>query len=166
MQKRYEYIERVGGIELPIIVTRGEMNRLFGLPGRSQEENDKIIDKYLEDKGAVVCYNARLNEYQESTRLTAIYPKDQAITYLALGLASEAGEVAGKIKKVIRDQSAFDLSTEWKKDFLSEVGDVLWYIARIADELDVSLSEVAEKNIEKLLDRSSRGVIKGSGDSR
>ena len=102
------------------------------------------------------------SKYQKETRQTAIYPKDKALEYLCLGLASEAGEVAGKLKKVIRDTpEEFP-----KKDMISELGDVLWYLARIADELDVDLSNVAQGNINKLLARKNKGTIKGSGDNR
>ena len=102
------------------------------------------------------------SEYQKETRQTAIYPKDKALEYLCLGLASEAGEVAGKLNKVIRDTpEEFP-----KKDMISELGDVLWYLARIADERDVDLSNVAQGNINKLRDRKNKGTIKGSGDNR
>ncbi len=98
------------------------------------------------------------NEYQEKCKSTAIYPKKDAIAYLSLGLVSEAGEVAGKVKKQIRDGTVSNVA--------SEIGDVLWYAARLADELDLSLAEIAEENMMKLLDRKARGVIGGSGDNR
>ena len=101
-----------------------------------------------------------MNAYQEATRATAIYPKEQAIEYLSLGLASEAGEVAGKVKKRIRDNSPYIAETA------DELGDVLWYVARLADELGYSLDSIATENIEKLTSRAQRGVLKGSGDAR
>jgi len=104
------------------------------------------------------------NDYQNATRKTAIYPKETALPYLTLGLASEAGEVAGKYKKVIRDTK--EITPEWTEMIKSEIGDVLWYCARLADELGLPLSEVAESNISKLTDRKERGVIGGSGDNR
>lgn len=100
------------------------------------------------------------DEYQEQTRQFAIYPQKDAITYLGLGIASEAGEVAGKLKKSIRDDY-FDL-----EDLVSEVGDVLWYCARLLDEVGVSLAVAADNNISKLSVRKERGTIQGSGDKR
>ena len=102
----------------------------------------------------------KLDAYQLFTRSTAIYPKDKADFYLALGLASEAGEVAGKFKKHIRD-GVLDLDAVF-----SELGDVLWYLTRICDEYGLTLEELAEKNYNKLTDRQQRNVISGSGDNR
>lgn len=106
-----------------------------------------------------------MDTYQEATKSTAIYPPEAAIEYLVLGLASEAGEVAGKLKKLIRDPEAMT-KEEWRKVVISEMGDVLWYIARLADELDTPLSEVALENLNKLLSRKERGMLGGSGDNR
>jgi len=170
MKKLYSYEENVNGIKLKLRISREDAYRMIGNSKLSEEENEKLIDDYLLHKQAVRVYDGTFNEYQLDTRSTAIYSKDKAFSYLILGLTSEAGEIAGKYKKVIRDyvnhEDLEDMGTEWKKDFVSELGDVLWYVARIADELDISLSEVAEGNISKLLDRKSRGVISGSGDNR
>jgi len=100
------------------------------------------------------------DEYQSLTEETAIYPENQALTYLALGLNGEAGEVAEKFKKHIRDGKVLD------EDFAHELGDVLWYLTRLVDELGHDLSDVAEGNIDKLLDRQERNKIQGSGDNR
>jgi NTP pyrophosphatase (non-canonical NTP hydrolase) len=100
------------------------------------------------------------DSYLDEARKTAIYPPGQAFVYLALGLASEAGEVAGKVKKWIRD----DLSET--DDLAGELGDVLWYLAMLADEHGYSLAEIAEKNIDKLRDRQERDALRGSGDER
>lgn len=102
----------------------------------------------------------QLNTYQEATRETAIYPKEQALVYLTLGLTSEAGEVAGKVKKMIRDGGINVMDT------IDEIGDVFYYLARLCDELNISAEEVLQKNITKLLDRKARGVLGGSGDKR
>jgi len=101
------------------------------------------------------------SEYQEKATRTVSYPKSQAVFYPTLGLSGEAGEVANKVKKVMRGDSeaSFD-------GVASELGDVLWYLAAIATDLGVTLEEIAYKNIEKLHDRRARGVIKGSGDNR
>ena len=106
-----------------------------------------------------------LMDYTYNAQKTAIYPKDRAIEYLGLGLLSEAGEVAGKIKKVIRDNNGvFDLEARMK--IADECGDVLWYLAVLCGEIGVPLESVAAKNNAKLLDRLARGVIGGSGDER
>ena len=98
--------------------------------------------------------------YQEKTSETAIYPENQALEYLALGLNGEAGEVAEKIKKHIRDGKKLD------EDFAKELGDVLWYLTRLVDELDGDMSDVAQSNLDKLFDRQERDKLQGSGDNR
>lgn len=108
----------------------------------------------------------RLNEYQDFTLETAIYPGAgqgtiEALAYTALGLAGEVGEIVNSIKKVIRDGTRESLN-----GIEYEMGDGLYYFARLADELGVSLQSIASDNIDKLLDRKERGVIGGSGDER
>ncbi len=107
----------------------------------------------------------KLNEYQELTSKTAIYPKEHGVNYCILGLNGESGELCNKYKKVIRDNNGV-LSEEKRKDLIQETGDCLWYISQLCSELGVTLSEVAESNISKLLDRKQRNVITGSGDNR
>lgn len=108
----------------------------------------------------------KLNEYQEKAQATAVYPAmGMNYSYPALGLVGEAGEVAEKIKKVIRDQDGV-LTDENKTEIAKELGDVLWYIAIMANEMGVTLQEVAEQNLEKLMSRKERGVLGGSGDNR
>jgi NTP pyrophosphatase (non-canonical NTP hydrolase) len=105
-------------------------------------------------------------EYQVEARKTAIYPdKDNNFVYPTLGLAGEAGEVAEKIKKVIRDGGGI-VSEEKKQEITKELGDVLWYVANLAKELGISMNDVAEKNIEKLKSRQDRNQLQGSGDNR
>jgi NTP pyrophosphatase (non-canonical NTP hydrolase) len=105
------------------------------------------------------------NDYQHRTSSTAIYPEGKALEYLALGLCSEAGEVAGKLKKVIRDYDSH-LTEEKRFELASELGDVLWYVSQLALELNVTLDNVAHENLAKLADRKERGAISGSGDFR
>ena len=106
------------------------------------------------------------SDYQTQSRLTAKYPIiGHGVIYPTLGLANEAGEVAGKIKKIFRDKNGVIGETE-REALKSELGDVLWYIAQVCTELDLALDEVAQANIAKLLDRMQRGKIKGDGDSR
>ncbi|MFO3796643.1 MAG: nucleoside triphosphate pyrophosphohydrolase family protein [Anaerolineales bacterium] len=107
-----------------------------------------------------------LNEYQRRARQTAHYPHiGHAVIYPTLGLTNEAGEVAGKIKKIFRDKGG-QISAEERQAIQAELGDVLWYIAQICTELGLSLEEVAQHNLEKLADRQARGVIQGEGDAR
>ncbi len=105
-------------------------------------------------------------DYQQKSRATAKYPViGHRVIYPTLGLVNEAGEVAGKIKKIFRDKDGVIGEAE-KEALKSELGDVLWYIAQICSELNLSLDEVAQANIEKLLDRQARGKIQGDGDNR
>ena len=102
-----------------------------------------------------------LNEYQSIAWSTAL-PSAKSPSYMVLGLASEAGEVAGKFKKQIRDGISLNI-TEQMAD---ELGDSLWYIAGTAKTLGFTLEEIAARNVQKLADRQQRGVISGSGDNR
>jgi NTP pyrophosphatase (non-canonical NTP hydrolase) len=105
-------------------------------------------------------------KYQKESRKTAIYPNSgKNFTYPTLGLCGEAGEVAEKIKKVIRDKEGI-IDSETRDMVEKELGDVLWYISQLATELGLSLDDVAEKNIKKLSSRMNRGKIQGSGDDR
>ena len=101
-----------------------------------------------------------LNAYQKAAERTAIYASKHAILYPALGLAGEAGEVANKVKKMMRDNE-FD-----KEGVTQELGDCMWYIAAMCNDLNVSMADLALANLEKLLDRKSRGTLKGNGDKR
>ena len=106
-----------------------------------------------------------LNEYQQFAVSTAFYPEAgegsrTALTYCALGMNGEAGEVAEKIKKMIRD------GIYHPQEILLEIGDVLWYCANMAQELGWTLEGIAEKNIKKLSSRKSRGTLTGNGDDR
>src|SRR5512140_1585721 len=104
-------------------------------------------------------------EYQEKAKQTAKYPViGHAVIYPTLGLTNEAGEVSGKIKKIFRDKEGIISETE-RAALLGELGDVLWYLAQVSTELGLSLDEIAEHNIAKLLDRQVRGVIQGNGDN-
>jgi NTP pyrophosphatase (non-canonical NTP hydrolase) len=106
------------------------------------------------------------NDYQTKSRLTAQFPAiGHSVIYPTLGLVNEAGEVAGKIKKVFRDKDG-QISEETRDALKAELGDVLWYLSQVATELDLSLDEIAEYNIDKLMDRLERGKIRGDGDNR
>jgi len=108
------------------------------------------------------------DNYQTNASRTAFYPrvfKNQGLYYTALGLAGEAGEVANKVKKVMRDDNG-NLEEKAKAEIFDELGDGLWYCATIEDEIGVNLGDVAKLNLSKLQDRMNRNKIKGSGDKR
>lgn len=111
------------------------------------------------------------SDYQRLCANTAVYPgtntgSKEAITYVALKLAGEAGEVAEKIGKYLYRGDALPEGTTLIDIVKKELGDVQWYLTRMCSELDLTLEEVAEANIDKLTDRAKRGVLKGSGDDR
>lgn len=101
-------------------------------------------------------------QYQAAACDTAIFPKETALAYLTLGLTGEAGEIANKAKKIIRDGG----NAEKRKEIGKELGDVCWYLAVLADELGMNLGQVMENNLDKLADRKARGRLGGSGDNR
>lgn len=117
-----------------------------------------------------------LDEYQFAAIRTAVYPGSGGavgLLYTALGLGNEAGEVLGKVKKLVRDDNSdilltnnIAISDEKKTAIAGELGDVLWYLAMVATEAGLSLNDIAYENIQKLSDRKQRGVLKGDGDNR
>lgn len=105
-------------------------------------------------------------EYQTKSRETAMYPDlGKNFVYPTLGLSGEAGEIAEKVKKVLRDSNGV-VSDEIRELIKKELGDVLWYVSQLSSEFGFELNDVAELNIQKLLDRKTRGVLQGSGDNR
>ena len=118
-------------------------------------------EQFLKDKYDMVDFNS----YQRSASKFAIYPPQHKLIYPALGMASEAGEVANKVKKLIRDGED-TMPHDWKEQLASEIGDVLWYCAALASDLDMSLSVIAKQNKDKLEARLKKGTIQGSGDKR
>lgn len=125
-----------------------------------------------------------LDGYQRSTAETAIYPgkgTSIGLTYCALKLAGEAGEVAEKVGKAIRDDGFFNgiyvdggevqqdgvsITPDRREALKAELGDVLWYVAAAARELGYDLSDIAQGNLDKLASRKARGLLSGSGDTR
>ena len=118
-------------------------------------------EQFLKDKYDMVDFNS----YQRSAVTTAIYPNQHKIIYPALGMAGEAGEVANKVKKLIRDGPENRPDT-WREDIASEIGDVLWYCASLASDLNLSLGMIAAQNLIKLDKRKAKGTLGGSGDTR
>ena len=112
--------------------------------------------KYMEHK----YENVDFKSYQDMASETAVYKTELSVIYPALGLAAEAGEVANKVKKILRDGN-FN-----REAIADEVGDCLWYIAALCRDLNVDMKELAKNNLRKLHDRKARGVIQGSGDKR
>ena len=121
-------------------------------------ENDLEAWEYYNEVYRTKTMN--LNDYQKMAARTAIYKTTHAILYPALGLAGEAGEVANKIKKMLRDDD-FDRSA-----IAAEIGDVLWYVAALSRDLNIDLHDIAMNNLEKLYGRKARGTLSGSGDKR
>ncbi|RMD67670.1 hypothetical protein D6817_00960 [Candidatus Pacearchaeota archaeon] len=106
------------------------------------------------------------NEYQERAKETAIYPTLAfRWIYPALGLAGESGEVVEKLKKIARNKEG-EISEEDRKKLGAELGDVLWYVAMLANELGLSLEKIAEDNLAKLKSRKERNVLHSEGDER
>jgi len=112
--------------------------------------------KFMENKYETVDFKS----YQDMASETAVYKTEHSVIYPALGLAAEAGEVANKVKKILRDGN-FN-----REAIADEVGDCLWYIAALCRDLNVDMKELAKNNLRKLHDRKARGVIQGSGDKR
>jgi NTP pyrophosphatase (non-canonical NTP hydrolase) len=106
-------------------------------------------------------------EYQKQALTTMLSTGDdfKDLLHWVLGINGEAGEVAEKVKKIIRDKNG-EINDTDKQELAKEIGDVLWYLAVLADYLDVSLDTIANQNLEKLLSRKKRGVLGGSGDNR
>ena len=112
----------------------------------------------------------QFSEYQKKSRVTAKYPDiDNNFVYPTLGLVGEAGELAEKVKKLMRDKQMFtpsEVTDDVKAEILKELGDVMWYTAQLATEFGVDLDAVAAQNIEKLHSRLDRDQINGDGDNR
>jgi NTP pyrophosphatase (non-canonical NTP hydrolase) len=144
----------------------GQADVALSLNGYHDSYNSYLVEE--SSTSINFSYGEKMNfsEYQTKSRKTAGYPAiGNPVIYPVLGLVNEAGEVAGKIKKVFRDKDG-QISEETREALKAELGDVLWYIAQVATELDLSLDDIAEHNIAKLYDRLERGKIRGDGDNR
>jgi NTP pyrophosphatase (non-canonical NTP hydrolase) len=102
-----------------------------------------------------------IEDYQAFVNKMKVYPEQHKIVYPTLGMMGEAGEASEKVKKWLRGDRELD-----KQELIKELGDVLWYITALADDLDSSLEAVLLANVNKLSDRKERGVVHGDGDSR
>lgn len=128
------------------------------------------FDEYQKSVIVTKVYDDNINKFIESLNI----PEEEnrlrlkkflCYIYATLGLVGEAGEVAEKLKKILRDGN-FEIGEAEKQDLLRELGDVQWYVVDSADELGSSGEEVARMNIDKLKSRRERGVLQGSGDNR
>jgi len=131
----------------------------MGMEQKLEEE----LKQWRKERG---MSNITATEYQTKAAETAIFPKEKALEYLTLGLTGEAGEIANKVKKLIRDGADVEGYNDKLVQIANELGDVLWYCAMLANELDANMGEIMESNLNKLADRKNRGVIGGSGDNR
>ena len=120
---------------------------------------------YMKSQGQEVFMSTTLDDYQIATRDTAMYPAigGKGYIYPLIGLTGEVGELSNKIKKIFRDDAG-ELTDERRVAIKSELGDVLWYLARTADELGFTLSDIGDSNIAHLQERKQRNAIHGSGD--
>ena len=131
-----------------------------------EEEAKKYMQNKVKNEELLIVEVMTAELYQYQATQTAIFPKEKALEYLALGLTSEAGEVAGKVKKLIRDGEDVEGFELKKIAIAAEIGDVLWYCAMMAREVGVPLNTIMRENLEKLHSRKQRGTLKGSGDNR
>ena len=131
-----------------------------------EEEAREYMQNKVKNEELLIVEVMTAELYQYQATQTAIFPKEKALEYLALGLTSEAGEVAGKVKKLIRDGEDVEGFEMKKIAIASEVGDVLWYCAMMAKEVGVPLNTIMKENLEKLHSRKERGKLSGSGDNR
>ena len=122
--------------------------------------NESTVEEVIED------FSLGYNIFQQMVVDTQVYPLDYEILYPALGLTGEAGEVAEKVKKWLRDEEVEDISDERREAIAMELGDVLWYVTALANDIGYDLAEIAAMNMNKLYDRQDRNVIKGEGDDR
>ena len=122
------------------------------------EAKQWIKEKYM--------YGITAGAYQIAACDTAIFPKEKALEYLTLGLTGEAGEIANKVKKLIRDGADREGYHERLNQIGYELGDVMWYCAMLAKEVDMNLGRIMEDNLDKLADRKARNRLQGDGDNR
>jgi NTP pyrophosphatase (non-canonical NTP hydrolase) len=158
--------EETGGIPLSLLnETLQEMRDSPSFRGVMEGTSAKLPQPLID---GVNWDPLTLDDYQEQAVSTAVYPGKGSVaglTYATLGLVGEAGEVAEKVKKLLRDDDGV-LTEDRRQALIKEIGDVCWYVSTICTELDIPLSEVALRNLDKLNDRKQRGALQGSGDDR
>ena len=135
---------------MTIVYPEGQLELELGAQSNESNKYKKVSD---------------LDMYQQVAKQTAIYPREQAIIYPTLGLTGEAGEVANKVKKIIRDDGN-KINESLVQEISAEIGDCLWYISVLAGDIGCKLSDIANANLEKLANRKEKGTLHGSGDTR
>ncbi len=173
----------VSHMEIQTVGKDPNANRLFlenkfeGIVDFSQEQVQLLVEpSYGAEPVLLGLYGTdptaelTFNDYQENTDRTALYKEKtqtpvENLYYVTLGLVGEAGEIANKVKKVIRDQGG-DMTEEYRQILIDELGDVLWYSAQLATLLEVSFADAAQRNLDKLFSRKERGTLTGDGDKR
>ena len=149
-----EAVEAATGVEI------GDLNETVEAPWHLQpEEARRVLEAalpHMKDEPPLT-----LDTYQEQAKVTAVYPYEKADQYLIAGLAEEVGELASLFAKFWRGDCDFN-----RDHAIAELGDVLWFVAMLADDIGYDLSDVAQRNLTKLADRAERGKLKGSGDNR
>jgi len=154
MKIRYKYTDKdITGQNVSIVVSREDVYRVVGNREKTTLENEQLIDEYLSEKKAIRVYDGSFNEYQLDTRALSSYPKDTAIGYLMTGLSAQSGQLLTHYRDLLKSNISINFKTfqlEQRRDLLDSLGDMLWHISRLADEMGVSLSEIAEKNIGKI----------------
>lgn len=125
----------------------------------------EIVAKADALRAIEMARNMTLNEYQNKALETEDYPSELKIILPTLGLTGEAGEVADKVKKVLRDNNG-EFTDERKEEIAKEIGDVAWYLAVLAHSIGYTLDEICKMNIDKIDSRFVRGKIHGEGDNR
>ena len=169
-------------------VVGGTHNKIFDIDGKilqestilqiQHKENKNYLDirsEHLFESVSELLKSMDINLFQNSDPETFAWYQDismsksygvgQPIIYPALKLNGEAGEVAEKIGKILRDNNGI-FTPELKIEIMKELGDVLWYVTAVATDMGYNLSDVAKINVEKILDRRARKVTSGSGDNR
>jgi len=116
-------------------------------------QQNEVLEKGIEQ--------TTFNQYQDFVKTMKVYPEKHAIIYPTLGMLGEAGEASEKVKKWLRGDRELD-----KLELLKEAGDVLWYLASLADDLGFTFQDMVDENVKKLSSRKERGVQKGDGDNR
>jgi NTP pyrophosphatase (non-canonical NTP hydrolase) len=174
---RLDKINKLTGLRLvdPVGLTPDENDMMWAKIIQADRDKTKYYKKLTEfhelwqkyEETNKIMKNERMGitEYQALAIETAIYGEGSAIVYPTLGLVGEAGEVANKVKKVIRDNNG-EFTDEKKLEIAKELSDTCWYIAALARDLGYTMEEICAINLEKLASRKERGVISGSGDNR
>lgn len=146
----------------PIRTTATRAANAVGVHAFPRRRRDRLAIVTDQNTAEVLDFSA----YQQAAaRTAALIATDHPVVYPTLGLVNEAGEVAGKVKKIFRDRQGQITDTD-REALALELGDVLWYLSEICTRLGIRLEDVAARNIAKIADRASRGVLSGEGDLR